>query len=167
VLRCAVGSEQLTVRAGGSCTDLPWARALRSHWRAEDEHWFGDQTSASHDPIPHPLTRPKSQHQEPTHEATKFPCNPSRPAPRWPACRWAAHAQTTEISFYFPVAVGGPITKLIDQYAADFAKDNPAIKVQPIYAGSYQDTIVKALTAHKAGNAAGGQSCCCPPTCSR
>jgi sn-glycerol 3-phosphate transport system substrate-binding protein len=63
-----------------------------------------------------------------------------------------AQAQpTTEISFYFPVAVGGPITKLIDEYAADFAKENPGIKVTPIYAGSYQDTIVKALTAHKAG----------------
>ena len=63
-----------------------------------------------------------------------------------------AQAQTpVEVPFYFPVAVGGPITKLIDQYAADFNKDNPSIKVQPIYAGSYQDTIVKALTAHKAG----------------
>jgi len=60
-------------------------------------------------------------------------------------------AQTTEVPFYFPVAVGGPITKLIDQYAADFNKENPNIKVSPIYAGSYQDTIVKALTAHKAG----------------
>jgi sn-glycerol 3-phosphate transport system substrate-binding protein len=64
-----------------------------------------------------------------------------------------AHAQAaTEISFYYPVAVGGPITKLIDAYAADFTKENPSIKVTPIYAGSYQDTIVKALTAHKAGN---------------
>ncbi len=64
-----------------------------------------------------------------------------------------AQAQApTEISFYYPVAVGGPITKLIDEYAADFAKENPGIKVTPIYAGSYQDTIVKALTAHKAGN---------------
>ena len=59
--------------------------------------------------------------------------------------------QAVEVPFYFPVAVGGPITKLIDAYAADFNKENPAIKVQPIYAGSYQDTIVKALTAHKAG----------------
>lgn len=62
-----------------------------------------------------------------------------------------AQAQTVEVPFYFPVAVGGPITKLIDQYAADFNKENPSIKVTPIYAGSYQDTIVKALTAHKAG----------------
>jgi sn-glycerol 3-phosphate transport system substrate-binding protein len=57
----------------------------------------------------------------------------------------------TEISFFFPVAVGGPITKLIDAYAADFEKDNASIKVKPIYAGTYQETIVKALTAHKAG----------------
>jgi sn-glycerol 3-phosphate transport system substrate-binding protein len=57
----------------------------------------------------------------------------------------------TEISFFYPVAVGGPITKLIDDYAAEFAKENPAIKVTPIYAGSYQDTIVKALTANKSG----------------
>ncbi len=63
-----------------------------------------------------------------------------------------AHAQApVEVPFYFPVAVGGPITKLIDAYAADFNKEHPAIKVLPIYAGSYQDTIVKALTAHKAG----------------
>jgi sn-glycerol 3-phosphate transport system substrate-binding protein len=64
-----------------------------------------------------------------------------------------AQAQApTEISFFYPVAVGGPITKLIDEFAADFAKENPGIKVTPIYAGSYQDTIVKALTAHKSGN---------------
>src|SRR5438132_13250914 len=54
-----------------------------------------------------------------------------------------------EVSFYFPVAVGGPITKLIDGYAADFEKENPGIKVKPIYAGNYQDTITKALTAVK------------------
>jgi sn-glycerol 3-phosphate transport system substrate-binding protein len=59
---------------------------------------------------------------------------------------------STEISFYYPVAVGGPITKLIDAYAAEFEKENPSIKVKPIYAGTYQETIVKALTAHKSGN---------------
>jgi sn-glycerol 3-phosphate transport system substrate-binding protein len=62
-----------------------------------------------------------------------------------------AFAQQTEISFYYPVAVGGPITKIIDQLATDFTKENPTIKVTPIYAGSYQETIVKALTANKAG----------------
>ena len=57
----------------------------------------------------------------------------------------------TEISFYFPVAVGGPITKIIDGYAADFQRENPSIKVTPIYAGTYQDTLTKAQTALKAG----------------
>jgi sn-glycerol 3-phosphate transport system substrate-binding protein len=57
----------------------------------------------------------------------------------------------TEVTFYYPVAVGGPITKTIDQMSADFEKENPGIKVKPIYAGTYQETIVKALTAHKSG----------------
>ncbi len=60
--------------------------------------------------------------------------------------------QVTEISFYFPVAVGGPITKIIDGYAADFQRENPGIKVTPIYAGTYQDTLTKAQTALKAGS---------------
>ena len=57
----------------------------------------------------------------------------------------------TEVSFFFPVAVGGPITKLIDALAEGFEKDTPGVKIKPIYAGSYQETIVKALTAHKSG----------------
>jgi sn-glycerol 3-phosphate transport system substrate-binding protein len=62
-----------------------------------------------------------------------------------------AAAAQTEITFYYPVAVGGPITKTIDQMTADFEKENPGIKVKPIYSGTYQETIVKAITAHKSG----------------
>jgi sn-glycerol 3-phosphate transport system substrate-binding protein len=58
-----------------------------------------------------------------------------------------------EISFYYPVAVGGPITKLIDTFASDFEKENPGIKVKPIYSGSYQESITKALTAVKSNDA--------------
>ena len=56
-----------------------------------------------------------------------------------------------EVPFYYPVAVGGPITKIIDGYAADFEKENPGIKLRPIYSGSYQESIAKALTAVKSG----------------
>jgi sn-glycerol 3-phosphate transport system substrate-binding protein len=56
-----------------------------------------------------------------------------------------------EVSFFYPVAVGGPITKIIDGYAADFEKENPGIKLRPIYSGSYQESIAKALTAVKSG----------------
>lgn len=66
-------------------------------------------------------------------------------------CLSTAALAQTEVTFYFPVAVGGPITKIIDGYAADFNKENPDVKVTPVYAGTYQETIVKALTAHKSG----------------
>ena len=63
----------------------------------------------------------------------------------------AANAQPVEVSFYYPVAVGGPITKIIDGLAAEFEKENPQIKLKPIYSGSYQESITKALTAVKSG----------------
>src|SRR5947208_7369500 len=56
-----------------------------------------------------------------------------------------------EGSFFYPVAVGGPITKIVDGFAADFEKENPGIKLRPIYSGSYQESITKALTAVKSG----------------
>jgi sn-glycerol 3-phosphate transport system substrate-binding protein len=68
-------------------------------------------------------------------------------------CATAAFAQApVEVPFFFPVAVGGPITKIIDGFAADFEKENPGTKLRPIYSGSYQDTIAKALTAVKSGD---------------
>jgi sn-glycerol 3-phosphate transport system substrate-binding protein len=66
----------------------------------------------------------------------------------------AVHAPAdgpVDLTFYYPVAVGGPVTKIIDGLAADFQKENPGIKVHPIYAGTYQETIVKVLTALKSG----------------
>ena len=59
-------------------------------------------------------------------------------------------AAAVDLTMYYPVAVGGPITKIIDGYAADFAKET-GISVKPIYAGTYQETIVKVLTALKSG----------------
>jgi len=57
-----------------------------------------------------------------------------------------------EVPFFYPIAVGGPITKIVDGLAADFEKENPGIKLKPIYTGSYQDSIAKALTAVKSGD---------------
>ncbi len=63
-----------------------------------------------------------------------------------------ASAQDMELRFYYPIAVSGPITKLIDGYAAEFEKQNPGVKIKPIYAGDYVQTIGKALTATKGGD---------------
>jgi sn-glycerol 3-phosphate transport system substrate-binding protein len=68
------------------------------------------------------------------------------------AAAFAFAQAPVEVSFYYPVAVGGPITKIIDGLAADFEKENPGIKLKPIYTGTYQDSITKALTAVKGGD---------------
>ena len=60
----------------------------------------------------------------------------------------------TELTFYYPIAVGGPLTKVIDGLAAEFEKQNPGVKVHPIYAGNYDDARIKALAALKAGQPA-------------
>ena len=59
--------------------------------------------------------------------------------------------KTVEITFNYPIAVGGPLHKVIDQFAADFEAENPNIKVKPIYAGTYQESLVKSMTAFKSG----------------
>jgi sn-glycerol 3-phosphate transport system substrate-binding protein len=68
------------------------------------------------------------------------------------AAGFASGQAPVEVPFFYPVAVGGPITKIIDAFAADFEKENPGIKLRPIYSGSYQESIAKALTAVKSGD---------------
>lgn len=60
--------------------------------------------------------------------------------------------EKVELEFYFPVAVGGPIANIIDDLVADFEKENPNIKVTPIFGGSYQETMTKVQTAIQGGN---------------
>jgi len=67
-----------------------------------------------------------------------------------PALAWAQ--APVEVPFFYPIAVGGPITKVIDGFAADFEKENPGVKLKPIYTGSYQDSIAKAITSVKSGD---------------
>ncbi len=60
----------------------------------------------------------------------------------------------TELTMYYPVAVGGPLTKIVDSMVADFMKENPDIRVNAIYAGNYNDARIKALAALKSGKPA-------------
>jgi sn-glycerol 3-phosphate transport system substrate-binding protein len=59
-----------------------------------------------------------------------------------------------ELTMYYPVAVGGPLTQVVDGLVADFEKENPDIKVQAIYSGNYNDARIKALAALKSGKPA-------------
>ena len=66
-----------------------------------------------------------------------------------------AYAQgKTELTFYYPIAVGGPLTKVIDNLVAGFEKENPNVKISAVYAGNYDDARIKALAAQKAGQPA-------------
>lgn len=61
-----------------------------------------------------------------------------------------ASAKTT-LDFYYPIQVGGPLTKVVDGYIAKFKEANPDIEVNAVYSGNYTDTTTKALTAAKSG----------------
>lgn len=60
-------------------------------------------------------------------------------------------AAAVDLTMYYPVAVGGPVTKIIDDMVDRFHKENPDIKVTAVYAGNYTDTMTKAMTALKGG----------------
>lgn len=61
-------------------------------------------------------------------------------------------AMATELTMFYPVAVGGPLTKLVDKLVQDFQTENPDIKIKAIYSGNYSDTMTKAMTSLKGGN---------------
>jgi len=63
-------------------------------------------------------------------------------------------ASAIELTMYYPVAVGGALTQIVDGLVADFQKENPDIKVNAIYAGNYNDARIKALAALKSGKPA-------------
>ena len=60
-------------------------------------------------------------------------------------------AQRQDIAVYFPVVVGGPVTKILERLAADFQQDHPGIRITPVYTGSYLETIGRVLAAVKDG----------------
>jgi sn-glycerol 3-phosphate transport system substrate-binding protein len=61
-------------------------------------------------------------------------------------------AAKTEIKFYYPVGVAGPLVKVINGMVAAFEKENPDIDVEPVYAGNYNQTMQKVQTALLGGN---------------
>src|SRR5919205_3387767 len=66
----------------------------------------------------------------------------------------AFNARAVELTFYYPIAVGGPLTKVVDGLVAGFEKEHPDVRVHAIYAGNYDDARIKALAALKAGQPA-------------
>ena len=63
-------------------------------------------------------------------------------------------AADTELTMYYPIAVGGKLTEVVDGIVADFEAANPDIKVNAVYSGNYDDTRVRALSALNSGEPA-------------
>ncbi|MEK6205852.1 MAG: ABC transporter substrate-binding protein [Amylibacter sp.] len=60
----------------------------------------------------------------------------------------------TELTMYYPIAVGGALTEVVDGIVASFEAENPDIKVNAVYSGNYDDTRVRALSALNSGEPA-------------
>ncbi|MEK3934933.1 extracellular solute-binding protein [Sporosarcina sp. FSL W7-1349] len=66
--------------------------------------------------------------------------------------------ETIDLTWYYPVNVGGEITKVIDNYTEDFNKEEievngKKVTVTPVYSGNYDETMTKVQTAVKNGKA--------------
>ncbi|WP_078551433.1 ABC transporter substrate-binding protein [Bacillus alkalicellulosilyticus] len=64
-----------------------------------------------------------------------------------------ATEEMVEIDWYYPIAVGGPLTEVIQKMADDFMAEHPMIKINPVYTGSYDETMTKVQTAVQGNNA--------------
>jgi sn-glycerol 3-phosphate transport system substrate-binding protein len=56
-----------------------------------------------------------------------------------------------ELKFYYPVSVSGPLAKVMDGMVADFNRLQPGIRVTPVFAGGYFETMAKTQTSVQGG----------------
>lgn len=63
-----------------------------------------------------------------------------------------ASGKPVELTFYYPIQVGGALTATIESMAEQFTEENPGIIVKPVYTGSYGDTTLKTQAAVAGGN---------------
>ena len=82
-----------------------------------------------HDPSPTPACRDRRR--------ARRTCRPARP-------------DVQKLTFYYPIAVGGPLQAVIDGYCKGFQQET-GIAVEPVYSGDYSQTLIKALAAIKSG----------------
>tara|TARA_B100000767_G_scaffold248736_1_gene249856 strand:- start:4010 stop:5296 length:1287 start_codon:yes stop_codon:yes gene_type:complete len=63
----------------------------------------------------------------------------------------ATNLLAADLEFYFPVGVNAPAVETIQALTDEWAAQNPQHNVKAIYAGNYEETTTKALTAANAG----------------
>jgi sn-glycerol 3-phosphate transport system substrate-binding protein len=56
------------------------------------------------------------------------------------------------LKYYYPVGVSGPLNQLMTAMVNDFNGAHPGIRVEPVFAGNYVETMAKAMTAVQGGS---------------
>lgn len=56
-------------------------------------------------------------------------------------------AAPVPLTFYYPVAVAGPLAKIVNTYVDEFNKTHPDIVITPVFTGDYDQTRAKIVTA--------------------
>ncbi|MHA7874528.1 ABC transporter substrate-binding protein [Roseivivax sp.] len=64
----------------------------------------------------------------------------------------ATTVTAADLEFYFPVGVNAPAVETIQALTDEWAAANPQHNVKAVYAGNYEETTTKALTAANAGD---------------
>ncbi|MEF2246050.1 ABC transporter substrate-binding protein [Paenibacillus sp. IITD108] len=60
-------------------------------------------------------------------------------------------SKTIELTFFYPIGVGGPLAKLIETQTKQFMDENPNIKLNAVFAGNSSETMTKTITAIQSG----------------
>ncbi len=55
------------------------------------------------------------------------------------------------LRYYYPVGAAGPLNQLMTAMVNDFNGTHPGIRVEPVFAGNYVETMAKAMTAVQGG----------------
>jgi len=63
----------------------------------------------------------------------------------------SATASAVDLEFYFPVAVGGAAADTIQALTDEYVANNSGVNIDAVYAGSYKETVTKAITASRGG----------------
>ncbi len=64
---------------------------------------------------------------------------------------WGLAFAQTQITFYYPVGVSGPLARFIETYVQEFEAAHPEIRVETIFGGNYTENQSKIVSAQRAG----------------
>ena len=107
------------------------------------------------------------QNREEIHDEVYSKCHPAVAVAAALMGASATAVSAADLEFYFPVGVNAPAVATIQALTDEWAALNPQHTVKAVYAGNYEETTTKALTAANAGQPPAGCRAACRSTFSR